>query len=251
MCTIIVAWQVFEGTPFVAAANRTEVYDRPAVGPRVLYEQPRIIGPQDQEAAGTWIGHNEAGLIAAVTNRWTDTPLAGERSRGLLTRDALTYESTAAAREFVVSQVDAYEFAGFNLLIADRTDALLFEWDGELTITPLSPGVSIVVNVGSTVGNGFDIPADRTAEGTAQATNTRQALEVVQPADGETPDEWLNRTIEVLRDHTYGFCIHSYVFGTRSSSIYLLSRDGTVETRFADGSPCQTEFTTVSIDSEE
>ncbi|MDY6817598.1 MAG: NRDE family protein [Halobacteriales archaeon] len=247
MCTIIVAWQVFEEIPFVAAANRTEAYDRPAVGPRVLHDDPRIVGPQDRTAGGTWIGHNEFGLIGAVTNRWTDATLAGTRSRGLLTRDALTYESVAEARPFVDAQVEEYEFAGFNLLLADRDDALLFEWDGDLTVTPLSPGVSIVVNVGSTVGNGFTIPTTRSAEGEAQAANTRRALEAVRPDEGESAHEWLDRTTDVLRDHVYGFCIHSYIFGTRSSSTYLLYEDGTVDTRFADGPPCQTDYAPVSI----
>lgn len=95
-------------------------------------------------------------MVAAVTNRWTNAELAGDRSRGLLVRDALARQSAAEAAEFIADEVLDHEFAGFYLVIADTQSATLVQWDGELTTHQLDSGVHIVMNVGSTLG--FDIP---------------------------------------------------------------------------------------------
>ncbi len=245
VCTFIVAWQVFPDAPVVVAANRDEALDRPAHPPGVYAKNPRIIAPWDEEAGGTWIGYNDHGVVAAVTNRWLDEDLVAERSRGLLVGDALEHGSAEDAARFVERSVREVEYDGFNLVLLDRNAGLLLEWDGSLRVRNFDPGVHIVVNVGA--DGRYEIPAARPDAGERQAENARRALEELQPAPGERSEEWHDRATATLRDHDYGFCVHGEEFGTRSSSLVRVESDETASYRFADGPPCQSEYEPVDV----
>ena len=249
MCTFILAWQVWADAPLIVAANRDELLDRPARPPSVVAENPRIVAPRDEEAGGTWIGYNEHGVLVAVTNRWTDADLTGDRSRGLLVMDALERGTAEDAARFVERSLSEVEYAGFNLVIADADAALLLEWDGRLDVRTLDPGVHVVVNVGA--DERFEIPTgdpERRRVAEDQADRTRRAYADLRPRPGETAEEWHARAAEALRDHDYGFCVHGDRFGTRSSSLIAVRADGTVTDRFADGPPCETEYETVEAE---
>ena len=242
MCTLVVAWQVFADHPVVAAANRDEALDRPAEPPAVIGEDPGVIAPRDADAGGTWIGYNEFGVLVAITNRWTDADPAGERSRGLLVRDALDCESAEDAARHVERAVETDEYEGFNLLVADANAAVLCEWAGGLRVEPLDPGVHVVMNVGA-IGR-VTIPASWSERGERQAANGRKVREALQPEPGEHAREWRDRAADVLADHEYGVCVHheEFEFGTRSSSLVTVDADGSADYRYADGPPCRTEF---------
>lgn len=245
MCTLVLAWQVFEDAPIVAVANRDEFLDRPSEPPGVLEEDPRIVAPRDAEAGGTWIGYNEHGLFVAITNRWVD--IEGERSRGLLVRDALAHESAEVAARFVEDAVEEHRYAGFNLVVADERAAIFFEWHDQLLVRNFAQGVHVVVNVGAD-GN-FFVPEGREEAGEEQALNALRVSAALQPEPDETADEWVDRAAAVVGDHDYGVCVHreDTDFGTRSSSLLVLRADGSAEYRFADGPPCETDYEPVDV----
>ncbi|WP_254840345.1 NRDE family protein [Natronomonas marina] len=242
MCTLIVAWQVFEEAPVCVAANRDERFERPSTPPTVRGTDPAVLAPRDERADGTWLGYNESGVLAAVTNRWTAGE--GERSRGLLTADALEEPTARAAVDRVEAELDAREYAPFHLLVADASDCFLVEnggTDDPLTdhrVTALDPGVHVVVNVGAD-GEWF-VPPTRPDVGRRQAANADRVLETLQPRDGESAADWTRRAGEVLGDHEFGVCIHGDGFGTRSSSLVRLGEERVFE--FADGPPCETAY---------
>ena len=259
MCTLTLAWQVFPEAPVVVAANRDEALDRPAEPPGRFASEPTVIAPRDGEAGGTWIGANEHGVFAGVTNRWLDAPLAGERSRGLLVGDALEHESAEGAIRAIEREVDAREYDGFNLVVADERAAFLLEWDGHCYVRQFRPGVHVVVNVGA--GDAAVVPRSHAERGEQQAENARQVGAALAPDPGETAGDWRERAAAVLADHDYGVCVHGDGFGTRSSSLLTLSpadsggagpddRAGTVGWRldyaFADGPPCEAAFEPVA-----
>lgn len=239
VCTITLAWQVFEGAPVILAANRDEVLDRPSEPPARRDWETQVVAPKDREAEGTWIGYNESGVIVAITNRWTQQSLEGDRSRGLLVRDALGYDSAEAAVKFVERELDGRQYEGFNLLAADATSALLVEWDGHRRVRQLEPGVHVIVNVGA--DGTYHIPDARESHGRAQAGNANTLRETLQPEPGEDGGTWLERAADTIADHEYGVCIHQDQFGTRSSSLIHSHEDG-VSYRYADGPPCETPF---------
>lgn len=240
MCTLILAWQVFEDAPVVAAANRDERLDRPSRPPHVIDTEPRVVAPQDDRAGGTWIGYNDAGVFVAITNRWTDDDLIGERSRGLLVRDALARSSAEEAARYVEREVDVRDYAGFLLVAADTNAAILLEWDGRMDVRNFEPGVHVVMNVGA--DNRFSIPQARAEAGERQVINAHRLRADLEPDPGEDADTWLDRTTTALADHEYGVCVHGDGYGTRSSSLIVITADGTATHRFADGPPCETTY---------
>ncbi|WP_336330457.1 NRDE family protein [Haloarcula sp. CGMCC 1.2071] len=238
MCTIVLAWQVFDDTPVAVAANRDERLERPSQPPQQRHWGSRVVAPADEEADGTWIGYNEQGLLAAVTNRWVDADLAGDRSRGLLVRDTLSHESAESAARAVEQATRDAEYDGFNLLLADENAAVLLEWDGQLAVRNFQPGVHVVVNVGA--DGDYRIPAHRPDAGEEQANNATRLREALVPEPGESADEWMDRAGDTISDHEYGVCVHGNGFGTRSSSLITLGADR--EYQYADGPPCRTPY---------
>ncbi|WP_327053054.1 NRDE family protein [Halomicrococcus gelatinilyticus] len=231
MCTLIVAWQVFDDAPVVAAANRDEALGRPSLPPDVIDADPAVVAPQDEEAGGTWIGYNEHGLFVGVTNRRAD--VEGERSRGLLVRDALARESADGAVQYVEHELANRDYAGFNLFVADADTATVLEWDGVLRATHLDPGVHVLVNEGLN-----DVAP--------KAERLREAVRPEPPSSADEPAEWLDHVEDVLADHDLDACVHGDGYGTRSSSVVVLRADGTASYRFADGPPCETEYRDVA-----
>lgn len=243
MCTLVVAWRVFGGTPIAVAANRDEATGRRAFAPSAIDTDPTVVAPRDEEAGGTWIGYNEAGVFAAITNRWTDRDGEGERSRGLLVSDALAEKSVASAARTIEGELAALEYDFFNLLVCDGTAAILLEWDGRLQVSTLEPGLHIVMNVG--YDDTFDVPDTRRESGERQVESARRVRAALQPEPGETAMAWLDRAGQLLGNHEYGVCVHGDGFGTRSSSLIALAADGHATYRFADGSPCRAEYESV------
>ena len=244
MCTLTLAWQVFGGSPVVVAANRDEALERSSEPPDVYREEPLVIAPRDAEAGGTWIGTNEHGVFAGITNRWNDADLAGERSRGLLVADVLACETARGAVDLIERTTSEYEYAGFNLTVADADDAVWLEWDGTLERVALEPGVHVAVNVG--LDGRFAIPESRREAGERQAENARAVREALAVEPGEGARTWLERAGSVLGDHEYGVCIHGDGFGTRSSSLIALGNDSMYE--FAAGPPCRTRYEPIALE---
>ncbi len=245
MCTLVVAWRIFEGVPVVVAANRDETLDRPSSRPSRWEGSPTIVAPRDDRAGGTWIGFNDAGVFAGVSNRWDNTTPPGDRSRGLLVRDVLEQRNTNAAARAVEAAVAEDGYDAFNLVVADADSAVLFEWDGQLHETDLQPGVHVVMNAG--YDDHFPGGSGRPEAAASQAENARRVRDALQPRSGEDATGWLDRAGAVLGDHDFGVCVHGDGFGTRSSSLIRIGTDGSAEYRYADGPPCETPFERVPV----
>jgi uncharacterized protein with NRDE domain len=243
VCTLTLAWQVFDDAPVAVAANRDESLERESVPPGVYREDPRIIAPRDAEAGGTWIGSNEYGLFVGVTNRWGTPDLAGERSRGLLVADALEARSVREAAALVESEVEAREYDGFYLVLADERDAVCLQWNGALERTDFEPGVHVVVN--AAVDDDVRLPPGRTEVAREQARNARRVRRELTADPGERVGDWLERAGGVLGDHDYGVCVHGDGYGTRSSSLIALG--STFRYAFAPGPPCETAYEPVDV----
>jgi uncharacterized protein with NRDE domain len=242
VCTLAVAWRVFEDAPVVVAANRDEALDRSSVRPEIAWHDPNVLAPRDARAGGTWIGVNEHDVVVGLTNRWTDVDRDGERSRGLLVRDALGESSARAAIDRVEERVRGASYEGFNLVVVDAESGAYVEYDDALRVQALDPGVHVVVNVGRV--DDLAIPSARREHAIEQAGNARRVDDALQVEPGETADDWRERAASVLADHEYGVCVHGDGYGTRSSS--LLQVADTVDYWFADGPPCETTFDPVA-----
>lgn len=239
MCTLIFAWQVFEEAPILLAANRDEVLGRPSQPPARRDWERSTLAPKDEEADGTWLGVNDNDVIVALTNKWLDEDREGDRSRGLLVRDGLGAASAEDAIRTVEQDLDDRTYDGFFLVALDRDSAFLVESGAQRRVTPLKPGIHIVVNVG--VDGQYTIPERRDEVGRQQAANADRIRTALRPEPGEDPHHWLGRASDILGDHEYGVCIHEDGFGTKSASLITVGADD-VTYEFASGPPCETPF---------
>jgi hypothetical protein len=141
MCTVVI---LIRPDRVMLAANRDERIDRPWDPPAEYW--PGMLGGRDRTGGGTWMALNRAGVVAAVLNRpGTLGPAAGKRSRGELPLLALRHDSAAAAAE-ALTTLDAGEWRGFNMVVADASGGFFLRGLGqgrpEARILP--PGVSMV-----------------------------------------------------------------------------------------------------------
>lgn len=145
MCTLII---VREEGRIRLAANRDERLDRPSSVPR-WHPLPARGGaglwPVDEEAGGTWIGRNERGLLAALTNRFWTPVQKGRPSRGRWVPEALRHATAQESLAALTRQIEPKAENGFHLLIADTDQAAVLVSDGaRLRKVCLPMGASII-----------------------------------------------------------------------------------------------------------
>jgi len=229
VCTLAVAFRTDRRWPIVVAANRDERLARPAEGwaLRDAPGAPRYAAPRDTTAGGTWIGLSARGLFAAVTNyhapvAWYPDP--GRRSRGDLVGLALSHPTAATARE-ALAPLAADAFNPFHLVVADRSSAFLWRYDGGAAAwDALGPGLHVVT--------------ERTPDGRCPRGELVRAR---WPLDASPA-----RLREMLSLHAAAApagaetCVHGEpIYGTRSSTVLRVADDlGATELFASDGPPC-------------
>lgn len=234
MCTLIAFHRCIPAVPLAVAANRDEYLDRPAEGPALRRFGDRLgVAPLDLRAGGTWLGVNDAGLFAGITNRPSSRPDPARRSRGLLVADALAQGSASdAARLLAELPADAYN--PFNVFVADGRDAFVAIYEGKPRVRLLEPGAHVIGN---------HDPDDR------RVGKVARLLDEVEDLVGAGRDHVLPRLAETCRSHQgppsplEKTCIHAAGYGTRSSTLLLRGEDGAADVlRFAPGPPCENEY---------
>jgi hypothetical protein len=146
MCLLALFFRAVEDAPLVVGANREEFYDRPGEPPQVLPGPPRAVAGIDPRAGGTWLGVNEHGVLAAVTNRPRADVPARPRSRGLLARDLLACPTAAEAVALAARELATNRYAGCNVVCADRERLVVLHGGDWLSVLPLPPGLHILTN---------------------------------------------------------------------------------------------------------
>lgn len=100
------------------AANRDELYARPAQPAHWWEDLTDVCAGRDLAASGTWLGVSRTGRFAAVTNVRTPTSGVPTRSRGELPVNFLA--SSASSEDFCQGLIPrAASYGPFNLLVFD------------------------------------------------------------------------------------------------------------------------------------
>src|SRR5579883_638503 len=231
------------------------MYARRTAPPGVLLESPRTIGGRDLEKGGTWMGVTEAGLFVGVTNQRTyglhDDALL---SRGQLVLDALARGTVDGVLAYLAT-VDARQYNAFNLLFGDaralhvayaRRDAR------DVAVEALAHGTWILAN-------------DRI--GSPEFPKTARAAELARPLASLDGDALADAAHTLLADHELpslervppppagspfphallqqlqAICIHTPIYGTRSSAFVVVGETRVEHYLYADGSACKSSFT--------
>ena len=233
MCTIVLTRRA-DGTPLIGA-NRNEFLQRPSSPPSLRRIAGRqILAPRDERAGGTWLGVNDSGLFAGLTNRFGPPTYPDRRSRGEVVDLVLGADSIDAALARL-DDLAADAFNPFHLLVATREAAGLAIDDGALLTTH---------RIGSD-------PLVLTELGLGAADDPRRERLVPRlRKETSSGDLSLNALKEVLSDCTPGgsmaaVCVElkEADYGTKSSTIIRLDAHPE-EAVFlhADEAPCRSEY---------
>jgi len=116
MCLIGFSLDCAAGT-LVLASNRDEYFERATRAAHWWDDQPGVFGGRDLQAGGTWLGFNQHGRLAALTN-YRDGGASSARSRGELVTNALS--KVQSADQLVAQLGDSInQYAGCSLLVFD------------------------------------------------------------------------------------------------------------------------------------
>ena len=254
MCTIVVRHLLNDWCPTIIASNRDEFYDRPATGPVILHEDPRIVGGRDELEGGTWFGLTREGLFVGLTNQRNfgrrDDAL---RSRGLLALEALETGSFQGVARYL-GRVDPTAYNEFNLIFGDGNEVGVAygRRDGpEVEIELLGKGVHVLCNdrLGSSEFPKADKARARVLEippcpwPQMKEQLIRMLSDASLPDLSEVPPLPAGAPFdrEVAR-HLQAVCVKTPVYGTVSSTIAAV-RPGQVERYlFSQGPPCDNDF---------
>lgn len=150
MCLLAIQFRTFAEAPLLAAANREEFFDRPALPPQIINAAHRggsqILCGIDARAGGTWLGVNPWGVFVAVTNRSkTDVP-AAPRSRGQLCLDLLACRSAAEAAQCAFDELSSGRYAGANYVCIDSSSGEVIHGGNRVERILLEPGLHVLAN---------------------------------------------------------------------------------------------------------
>lgn len=226
MCLATFALNAHPDWPLILVGNRDEFHARPTAALSVWPDQP-LLGGRDLEAGGSWMALGDNNRFVLVTNhRNLRLPKPeNARSRGNLVADFIN--SSLAAPDFC-NQLEARDYAGFNLLLRDTTG-----WYHYSNISQrcqrLGAGVFGLSNAL------LDTPWPKTlrararlqqqlAQGLPQPETLLHLLhENSRPKDAYLPDTGLSLERERLLSSCF---IQSADYGTRASSLLLQHRSG-------------------------
>lgn len=245
MCLILFAQQAHPEYPFVFAGNRDEFYDRPTALAAFWEEAPHVLGGRDLKAGGTWLGVTRHGYWATVTNVRDQRPRREDApSRGHLVAEYLEKEpSPEAYLQSVQARADRYN--GFNVLVGTPETVFYFS-NRDGTPRSVEPGIHGMSNAQ------LDDPWPKVNRGTArmravldeeemEAERLLDILDDRRPAPEENlPDTGVGLNTERKLSPPF---IAGESYGTRSSTVILLHRSGTltfVERTFEKGTPAET-----------
>lgn len=142
MCLILFAHQIYPQYPLVVAANRDEFFGRETRSAQFWEDenQGQVLAGKDLVLGGTWLGVNQQGRFAAVTNvRDPSAETKKPLSRGELTLNFLTGDlEPMAYLNSLYANRD--EYAGYNLLVGDGRELAYLNNQGA-TPSLLQPGV--------------------------------------------------------------------------------------------------------------
>jgi uncharacterized protein with NRDE domain len=231
MCLVLIALDSHPKFSLIVAANRDEFYDRPTAPAGFWADAPSVLAGRDLQAGGTWLGLDRAGRLAAVTNyRQGEREPPAARSRGRLVSDFLTGD-TSALKHIEQVQSEAGLYNGFNLIAGDA-GGLFYYSNREGRVRSLAPGLYGLSN------HLLDTPWPKVATaksaldvllngGASELTGDLFALlsDRNQPADTLLPSTGVGPEWERLLSSAF---IASDGYGTRSSTVVLVARDGNI-----------------------
>ncbi len=254
MCLILFAWKSHPDYPLVVAANRDEFYERHTEQMNWWEDHPHVLAGKDKADVmgnpGTWLGFSKTGRFAALTNvRAPSEKKPDARTRGELSLMYLTGRDRP--NEFIQLNSKRFgQYNGFNLLMADLSDPenAQMHWVSNRlmmgqNIRPrkifpeqaLNPGVYGLSNAmldtpWPKVNHRVAAFAQTLAMDSGELKNADHYLRLLadthEASDHELPSTGVSKDWEKALSPAF---IKTPSYGTRSSTVLRVRKDGTFE----------------------
>lgn len=228
MCLVVLAIEQHPDHRLIVAGNRDEFHARPSRNADWWPDKPDILGGRDLQAGGTWLALHRNGRFAAVTNyRDAQHERGKRRSRGHLVTDFL--ESELAPIEYL-RQVNGADYAGFNLLVADRR-SVAYSSNRGTGARALPAGIYGLSNAT------LDAPWDKVKRSKAalesligqDRINETELLRILDDRNKGPIDEVSTERLSFSLAHTFTApFIVSPDYGTRCSTVVLAQSNGEI-----------------------
>jgi uncharacterized protein with NRDE domain len=226
MCLILFAIDRHPDYQLVLAANRDEFYRRPSLPAARWPDAPEVFGGRDLEKNGSWLAVSSGGRFACVTNFRESPPVEEpERSRGRLVSDFVQgNEDSEVCLVRVAAEGHLYQ--GFSLLVGAAGEIGYISNRGPRGL--LGPGLYGIANAL------LDTPWPKVVHG-------KRALARILEEPGIDPEELFallaDRSCPGKESPESGLpgsaseslapiFVHTPTFGTRCSTLLLISRTG-------------------------
>jgi uncharacterized protein with NRDE domain len=241
MCLILFAYKVHPSYNLILAANRDEFYERPSSAAEFWEDAPQVLAGRDLQEGGTWMGIDRAGRFAAITNYRDPASWKNNApSRGGLVSSYLCGNQSADDYLGKISR-QAQLYNGYNLIVGDRHELLTYSNRGERQ--KLNTGIYGLSN--HLLNTSW--PKVSRGKKLLAATLNKKGVELEDelfavladrkiPADDKLPDTGIGLEWERVLSSIF---IESPVYGTRSSTILLIGKNGRVKfvEKVYDGNP--------------
>jgi uncharacterized protein with NRDE domain len=229
VCLIVFACDVHPRFSLVLGANRDEFYARPTARAHFWEHAPNVLAGLDLEKRGTWMGITLDGRFAAVTNYRQGYRLKSDaRSRGLLVSEFLQNPNTPLKYLEGVRMRSA-EYDGFNLIAGNQQEVFYYS-NRSAEVVRVEPGIhglsNHLLNAPWPKVERAKTALEHALKEETPATLIDSLLLLLSDAaradDALLPDTGISRDWERVLSSVF---ITSEDYGTRSSSVLLISRD--------------------------
>lgn len=231
MCLIILALKQHPVYDLILMSNRDEFYERPTKVAGFWDDFPDLLAGKDSQGGGTWLGITKTGRIAALTNYRNPALIkAGSPTRGRLVSDFLKGEDTI---EGYIEKIDneAGLYNGFSLILGVGKRLVYYSNINRQSME-LSPGIHGLSN------HLINTPWPKVDRGKSQLErliknegkfSEAEAFNILydryKPDDSILPDTGVGIERERMLSPIF---IRSPDYGTRSSTLILIDRNGHV-----------------------
>lgn len=256
MCLVVIAHGVHSEYPLIVASNRDEFFERPTEALSFWETNPKILAGKDLKAGGTWLGVNDRGNFAFLTNvrNFRKPPHPNPKSRGKLVSQFLETKEPMSAEAYAnVVHTSHEDYEGFNLFLYDGKKAIALGGD-PFSFQSVETGFHAVSNANwdtqwpkteklkarvVTLVNSF------ANDSISQSELEREMFATLNDAEMVRDDTLLPNTGVGLERERYlsSVRIKTPQYGTRASTIVFYGRKGVelIERSFSD--PLSDEYT--------
>lgn len=261
MCLLSFRWLDHPTYSLIFAGNRDEAYQRPTRPAQFWDENPNLLAGRDLKAGGTWMGVTRTGRWAVITNvRDPSRQRPDAPSRGHLVTDYL--QSTVSPTAFGESLAEeTSRYNGFNLLVGTPTRCVYISTERD-EAESVSPGIHGLSNAELDTSwpktdrakqNLLRLTQPRSTTNGRGSVDPSALLEMLNDREPfpahQLPDTGVGEELEKMLSPLF---ITSEEYGTRASTVLLISRSGQVtfvERTFIRGDEERTRTFTFQIQS--